>query len=473
MLSKPIRYPHRLARLRKLRGGPAGLFIWLLFSLLASGFAQAQAPGAPASQPIPSTASLPECISFALRNQPVVRQSQLDEEIGERNIRIGLSAWLPQINATGIYTRNIQLPTAVFPDLTNPGGPQQIFRIGLNNTSTLGVAASQLLFSNDVLLAARSVRPTRLAYQQTTTANKIDVVTNVSKAFYDILLTERQLAILDEAIQRQQLQVKDSKAKLDVGVADKTDYLRASVSLRNAYAQRQGTAAALPGKYSALKQLMGLGPEKPLALQYDTLQMVREAQLDTAERLVPERRIEVQQLLTQKKLQGFNIDYYRYGFLPTLSGFYNYNRVYQSNQFSELYRTAYPNQQAGAQFALPLFTGLRRLQNLKIARLQDERLDLDLFDTKNQITTEFDQALGVYKGALSQLNALQDNLVDAKEVYRVINLQYREGIKTFLELTIAEADLRTAQLNYYNALFNVLSSKLDVQRALGNITFNQ
>ena len=468
-----IRGLYRPARPRSLRGGSAILFLVLAVSLLGGRGARAQAPGTPASQPVPSTANLAECISFALRNQPVVRQSQLDEQIGERNIRIGLSAWLPQINATGIYTRNIQLPTAVFPNLTDPTAPQQVIRIGLNNTSTLGVAASQLLFSNDVLRAARSVRPTRLVYQQTTTANKIDVVTNVSKAFYDILLTERQLAILDEAIQRQLLQVKDSKAKLDVGVVDKTDYLRASVSLRNAYAQRRTTAAALPGKYSALKQLMGLGSEKPLALQYDTLQMVREAQLDTAERLVPERRIEVQQLLTQKKLQSINIDYYRYGFLPTLSSFYNYNRVYQNNQFSDLYKTAYPNQQAGAQFALPLFTGLRRLQNLKIARLQDERLDLDLFDTKNQITTEYDQSLGVYKGALSQLNALQDNLVDAKEVYRVINLQYREGIKTFLELTIAEADLRTAQLNYYNALFNVLSSKLDVQRALGNITFNQ
>jgi outer membrane protein TolC len=464
---------HRLARSRKLRGWLAGFFIVLISSTVAPQAAQAQAPGAPPSQPIPSNASLPQCIEFALRNQPLVRQSQLDERIGERNIRIGLSAWLPQLNATGIYTRNIQLQTAVFPDLTNPGGPQQIFRIGLNNTSTLGVAASQLLFSNDVLRAARSVKPTRLVYQQTTTANKIDVVTNVSKAFYNILLTEEQLKILDEDIQRQERQVKDSKARLDVGLVDKTDYLRASVSARNAYAQRRSTAATLPGLYSNLKQLMGLSPEKPLALQYDTLQMVRETQLDTTEQLMPERRIEIQQLQTQKRLQSITIDYYRYGFLPTLSSFYNYNRVYQNNEFSELYETAYPNQQAGAQFALPLFTGLRRIQNLKIARLQDERLDLDLFDVRNQITTEYDQAMGVYKGALSQFNALQDNLVDAKEVYRVINLQYREGIKTFLELTIAEADLRTAQLNYYNALFNVLSSKLDVQRALGNITFNQ
>jgi outer membrane protein TolC len=468
-----IRGLYRPAGPRLQRGQSAVLVLALVLSFVSSLGASAQAPGAPASQPIPSTASLPQCIEFALRNQPLVRQSQLDEQIGERNIRIGLSAWLPQINGTGVYTRNIQLQTTVFPDLTNPGGPQQVIRIGLRNTSTLGVAASQLLFSNDVLRAARSVKPTRLVYQQTTTANKIDVVTNVSKAFYNILLTEEQLKILDEDIQRQERQVKDSKARLDVGVVDKTDYLRATVSVRNAYAQRHSTAASLPGLYSNLKQLMGLGPEKPLTLQYDTLQMVRETQLDTTERLVPERRIEMQQLQTQKRLQSITIDYYRYGFLPTLSSFYNYNRVYQNNEFSELYKTAYPNQQAGAQFALPLFTGLRRIQNLKIARLEDDRLDLDLFDTKNQITTEYDQAMGVYKGALSQLNALQDNLVDAKEVYRVINLQYREGIKTFLELTIAEADLRTAQLNYYNALFNVLSSKLDVQRALGNITFNQ
>jgi outer membrane protein TolC len=474
MLRKTLlEYPCRPAWPWINRGQLVGFFVLLVFSLLANPPAQAQAPGAPPSQPVPSVANLPQCIDFALRNQPLVRQSQLDEQIGERNIRIGLSAWLPQINGTASYTRNIQLQTTVFPNLNDPTGPQQVIRIGLNNSSTIGVAASQLLFSNDVLLAARSVRSTRLVYQQTTTANKIDVVTNVSKAFYDILLTEEQLKILDEDIVRQQRQVKDSKARLDVGVVDKTDYLRATVSARNAYAQRRTTAAALPGKYSTLKQLMGLGPDKPLALQYDTLQMVRETQLDTAEQLVPERRIEVQQLLTQKRLQSFNIDYYRYGFLPNLSSFYNYNRVFQNNEFSELYKTAYPNQQAGMQLGLPIFTGLRRIQNLKIARLQDERLDLDLFNTKNQITTEYDQAMGVYKGAVSQLNALQENLGDAKEVYRVINLQYREGIKTFLELTVAEADLRTAQLNYYNALFNVLSSKLDVQRALGNITFNQ
>ncbi|OUJ71833.1 TolC family protein [Hymenobacter crusticola] len=428
------------------------------------------------TQPIgslPPQATLQQCIEFALNNQPAVRQARLNEQIGERNIRIGLSYWLPQINGTGIYTRNIQLPTSVLPNFTDPSAGQQIIRIGLKNTSTVGVGATQLLFNNDVLLAARSVRATRLNYAQTTALNKIDVVTNVSKAFYDILLTQEQLRILLEDIQRQERQVKDARAQYEQGIVDKTDFLRAEISVKNAYAQRRSVSTSMSGKYATLKQLMGLAPENPLNLTYDTLQMVKETALDTTQRLAYEKRVEIQQLQTQKQLQRFQIDYYRFGFLPSLSGFYNYNRVYQNNNFSDLYSRAFPNQNAGVQLALPIFTGTRRLQNLKIAELQDDQLDLSLFDTRNQINTEFEQTMGAYKGALNELAVVQQNVADAKEVYRILNLQYREGIRTFLDVIIAETDLRTAQLNYYNALFSVLSSKLDVERALGNITFNQ
>jgi hypothetical protein len=44
-------------------------------------------------------------------------------------------------------------------------------------------------------------------------------------------------------------------------------------------------------------------------------------------------------------------------------------------------------------------------------------------------------------------------------------------VKAFLEVINAETDLRTAQINYYNALYEVLSSKIDVAQALGNISY--
>jgi len=38
-------------------------------------------------------------------------------------------------------------------------------------------------------------------------------------------------------------------------------------------------------------------------------------------------------------------------------------------------------------------------------------------------------------------------------------------------VTVAEADLRTARLNVFNALYQVLVSRVDVLRALGEYRF--
>jgi len=56
-------------------------------------------------------------------------------------------------------------------------------------------------------------------------------------------------------------------------------------------------------------------------------------------------------------------------------------------------------------------------------------------------------------------------------VYDVIQLQYKAGVKTYLEVITAETDLRSAEINYYNALYQVLASKTDVQKALGQINY--
>ncbi|NVO84646.1 TolC family protein [Hymenobacter terrestris] len=446
-------------------GLPGLLLLLLLLPLLSRAQVTAPVPALP-SQPL----SLTECLQYALQNQPLVRQARLDEAIGERQIRVGLSAWLPQIQGTGTYTRNFQLPVAVLPNFTDPTAPSQVRRIGLQNTSNLGLQGNQVLYNADVLLAARSARYVRQQNGQNTVSFQIDVVRNVSKAFYDILLTNEQLRVLDEAIKRQQQQFKDAFAQYEVGLKDKIDYKRAEIAVKNAVTDRKATAENLKGKYATLRQLMGAPPEAaPVTLAYDTLQLARETMLDTLEPLAFERRIELQQLLTQQQLQRLDIDYFRLGFLPTLSAFGNYVKVYQNNAFTELYKQAFPTSQAGLQLGLPIFTGTRRLQNLKIAELRQDRLSLQVLDTKNQISTEYEQALARYKGNFLDLRAQGQNRDDAREIYKIIKLQYDEGIKTYLEVIVAENDLRTSQLNYYNALYAVLAAKLDVQRALGTL----
>ena len=45
------------------------------------------------------------------------------------------------------------------------------------------------------------------------------------------------------------------------------------------------------------------------------------------------------------------------------------------------------------------------------------------------------------------------------------------GRQTYLEVINAETDLRTATINYYTALYNVLASKVDVQKELGQFNY--
>src|SRR5690606_14691139 len=95
-----------------------------------------------------------------------------------------------------------------------------------------------------------------------------------------------------------------------------------------------------------------------------------------------------------------------------------------------------------------------------------------LTDYEKQLNTEYESALAAYNSNYFTWQTLQDNLALAEEVYNTIKLQYDEGVKAYVDLVVAESELRTAQINNYNALYSVLSSKLDLQRAMGQINPN-
>lgn len=410
--------------------------------------------------------TLEQCLAFALANRPAVQQAQLDEKIGEREIKASLAGWLPQLNAQYNLQHYLKMPITLFP---NDAGVPTPRTIGVANTANVLLQATQTLYSNDVLQASRAARYVRLQDDQNTVYTKINTVVAVSKAFYDVLLTQEQLRILNEAITRQEKQLADARAQYEQGLVDKTDYQRASITLGNIRSDRKRALESVRFKHTYLKELMGYAPEKDLQLAFNRRQMESNIALDTTRQITFANRIEYQQLQTQQQLQNLSINYYRWGFLPTVSAFGNYNLVYQNNQFSDLFVQSYPNSLVGLSVGLPIFQGTRRIQNLRRAQLLDQRLNLDLQNLRSQLTTEYDQALANYKSDLNEWQTTRENVTLAEDVYRIIKLQYNEGIKTYLDLIIAETDLRVSQVNYFNALYRVLASKLDVQRARGTI----
>jgi outer membrane protein TolC len=199
--------------------------------------------------------------------------------------------------------------------------------------------------------------------------------------------------------------------------------------------------------------------------------MEKEVIFDTLQ--IPDfsKRIEFEQLLTQKRLQQANFIYQRNAFLPDVSASAIYNFNYLNNSFGKLYENNYPNSFVFLTAGLPIFQGGKRRANMKSAKLTVSQIDLELINIQNVFNSQYAEALSAYKGSLANYLASKENVSLAQEVYDVINLQYKAGIKTYLEVINAETDLRTSQINYFNSLNQVLASKVDTERALGLIRY--
>lgn len=412
---------------------------------------------------LPDSASIDDCIRYAIDHQPRVRQALIDEEITRSEIKSRLADWYPQVNFNYNLQHNFQRQTSVF-----NGVAQQI---GTDNTSGAFFSVSQNIFNRDALLASRSRTDVLKQAAQTTSSSKIDVAVNVAKAFYEVLAARQQIQVADEDIVRLERSLKDAYSRYNAGIVDKTDYKRATIALNNTKASRKSSEEALKARVQYLKYLMGYPEDGVLKVGYDSLRMEREVALDTLQQPDISNRIEFNLLETQKSLLESNLKYQKWSFLPSISANGAYNLNYLNNKLGDLYSTSYPNSFAALTLSFPIFQGGKRNYNIKTAEWQIARTNWDMIDFKHSVNAEYEQAMATYKSNLANYSAIRENLGLAQEVYDVIQLQYKSGIKTYLEVITAETDLRTARINYINALYQTLSSKVDVQKALGQINY--
>jgi outer membrane protein TolC len=411
------------------------------------------------------TFTLEQCIAYALKNQPAVNQSKIDEDIAKANRSIALAGYLPQVTGTANYQHYIQLPTTFL----NLNGTVTRANTGLPFTSTPAIAATQNIFSPDVLLASKTANLTVQLARTNTKSAKIDLVAQVSKSFYDVLLSVERINVYKEDTARLRKNKEDAYHRYVSGISDKVDFKQASIAINNSLAQLKTASEELKAKYAQLKQLMGSPAEQQITVSFDTAQMIANILADTSQVLRVERRVEFEQLQLTRRIQKSATSYYKYSMIPSISAFYNYNYQYLSFQFQDLYDKAYPNSLVGIQLSVPLFTGFKRLDNVHKSKLQEERIDWDEVNLKLNIYSEYQGALAAYKSNLYNFHAQAENVAMAREVYNIVKLQYSEGIKAYLDVIVAESDLQNSEINYLNALFQLLQSKIDLEKAMGDI----
>ena len=139
-------------------------------------------------------ANLENVVDYAIKHQPLIQQSLIDQQTTNTTIKSKLADWYPQISFNYIFLHNFLLQANKVPAAFTPDG-SGIVKFGANNTSTLQFVATQNIFNRDVMLAGSTATQVRIQSSQNVSANKINLAVSVTKAFYDLLATKQQIKV--------------------------------------------------------------------------------------------------------------------------------------------------------------------------------------------------------------------------------------------------------------------------------------
>jgi len=452
------------------------------------------------AQNAPKTFSLDDCIKYALENTVEVKNARVDSRMSEAKVRETTGIGLPQVDVDVSLMHNPKLPRfyskydAEQPniiDLSQIPGIQSGDVVAFPNVFQLpssgnaGVTINQLLFSSSYLVGLKAASTYKELSYKSETETQISVMEKVMKAYYAVLVNNERIQLSDANIARVDSLLKSTTALYQNGFAEEIEVDRIQVELNNLLSERLKTQNLQNLSLALLKFQMNY----PINDSLEVVGDLRELSVDSSifdeyeQGWDYKSRIEYQTLETQRKLQELNIKNKYAASLPTLNGFFNYGYQTQSPDIGGLFKTEsdiastsqygpdkwYSYSSFGVSLKVPLFSGLQRSNQVQQARYELLKVENQFSSLKQSIDLSIQQNSITYQNSLETLRSQNQNMTLAEKVARVSRIKYEQGVGSNIEVVTAESSLRQAQVSYYNALYDALIAKVDLDKAYAKI----
>jgi outer membrane protein len=435
------------------------------------------------------TLTLQQAIEYAYQHQKNVLNAQLDAQIADKKVSEIIGMGVPQVSASFDLKDFEKIPTTTLPDFITPsiynvlfnenviprrdlGAVQQFpIQFGTRWNATAGLNASQLIFQPSYIVGVQASRTYRELSQKSLTRTKIETAVAVTKAYYGVLVSRKRLELLDANMTRVQKLRDDTKALYDNGFVEKIDYDRVALTYNNLSTEKENITRLSLLSELMLKFQVGMPVNSDVSLA-DSLADAQVKNIALSmEKPDVSKRIEYSLLESQKNFQALDLKRYRVQYYPSLVAYGNVSANALRDKFDifDTDKRWYPTVLIGATLSWNLFDGLQRERKIDQAKLELKKIDNQITDVNNALTLEAESSRTMLQNALASLNTQSANLELANEVVRVSKLKYDEGVGSNLEVITAETSLREAQTNYYNAVYDALVAKVDLDKALGNI----
>ncbi len=453
---------------------------------------------ATAQQPASRAFTLEQCIDYALQNSIAVKNATLDEEIAKARVKETIGIGLPQIDGSIGIQHNARLrrffgqtPSGFIPPDTNPDldsapagtvfGAQNPFQ--LKSAGDAGLNISQILFNGSYLVGLKASNTYKELSTKTAGQTREQTIANVSKAYYLAITNRERIKLFDVNIGRVDTLLRNTKALFQNGFAEKIDVDRVQVTYNNLVTEREKFKNIQIITAEVLKFQMNY----PMAEEMEIVGSIEEFSAPDYEVMEDNwsygKRWDYQLLQTSKRLQELDLKNKYAAGVPSLVAFANLGYSTGSANIAGVFRTEsnireingigsdkwYGYSLFGVTLNVPVFSGLQRTYRVQQSKLNLLKIENTQRQLESVIDLELKQVRITLENAIRTLQAQKANMDLAGNVARVTKIKYAQGVGSSLEVIDAEASLREAQINYYNALYDALVAKVDTDKAYGKL----
>ncbi len=435
--------------------------------------------------------SLQQSIDYAYKNSPNYLNAQSDVLMAKYKRKEVLGMAMPQIGASVDMKNFMKIPTSVLPNFVSPavyGGlvqagvapydPQKLSpdgyepiaaNFGTTFQAQAGASASLLVFSADYLIGLKATKEYISLMNINVNRSKADLVSQVSKAYYSVLVNKQRIALLDANITKLEKLLSDTKAFNKQGFVEQIDVDRLEVAFNNLTTEKQKIERLISLSEKVLKFQMGYTGSENLTLT-DSLSISDKEDLSIS-KIDITRRSEYHMLEVQQRLNNINVKRLIYGYLPSLVAYsiFNYSGQRNDLKFFTKEHIWYPTALLGGTLSLSIFDGFQRHYQIQQAKLDFKKGENNLKNLQLAIELEGASAAVNYSNASSSLQVQKRNLDLAQNIYTVSQKKYEQGVGSNIEVINAQQSLKESQANYFNAVYDLLVYKIDYLKATGSL----
>ena len=403
---------------------------------------------------------LVQAYARAQQTDPNWQANKLQYEADQLNLGIAKGNLLPAITVSASSTRKSQ---------QNSDAPQSSLEIpSATTTHQVAVTARQPLFRWDAWEGFKQVETSVNLSEVTLKLQQQQHILTVAESYFDVL---RQQSLTQAYLQEEQAllqQLNMMNAKLREGLVAKSDVSEAQAQYQNARANRIATQVQLLLAQEQLQQLIGPYRDKLAVIRDDFVyQKPQPAQLTAWEDLARNHNLEIQQARLQQRYAEDQKRVEKAALYPQIEavGTYGYNQQQPSSVLSNDGQF----DQIGIEMNWNAFTGGRTQRSIQKAAVNVRKSEAQLDATIRKAQTEVKKAFYQVETDQAKLEARQAAMQSSQVVSEASQAQYQEGLKTMVDVLLAQRNAFSTKQDYVNAKYDYVLNVLRLKAAVGQL----